>query len=611
MADIGSIRAGRAHVEVTADDKTEAGLRSAEQRIEKYSSRIDQLNRAAKKAAHAEDPQQAEALSGVARRLAQQRDMLAEQVEGRGALAGRLEAFKAQKAAAAEAAESMEIAMAAQQAAVTESAVSQKQAVVDAAQEEAIAIEGIRNEANKAGPAVGQLGGAMRQTGAAAKAAGRDTKNFLPFEISQSTLRIGGEIIRIGVAMRTFAAGMNIATGIVAAFKGEFDKLDNAMKSLPLGIGAAYSSIDQLVRLLDGSAARLEKFKKALQDYETIVAIVKQLEGVVRGAGRAQATIGLTGFALERAQAAEELKATLSDLKDKETELSAAGHAFPEVETRPARQAAQSLYAERMRDIEGREKDEAYSKETQASEALLADRRAADEAQIRATTEGYAQRLALMKNDHLKERMQYSLLGRDKTELVRGQLADELALRREMAREVKDIEDEIAGRKGLAEGTLTPAAAEWARMEKNLQGLTLTREAIDRIKIAWDQAVAAEGKAEGGRKVAEFAKGERERLATPIEQLASYVLDLTDAVNAGLLTGEEAKALSQNRKDELLPSGVTATARGTFNPMAWLSLVAGGTTVAERTAKATEKTASESEKLNQKMAALHYPVFAQ
>ena len=100
MSDIGAIRAGKAAVEVRADNsKLAADLSQSVSQIRAYNDRIAVLNRRAKAAQKAGNDELASHLQGISSRTEERRDTLDQQRQARAALLDRLAVMKSGRAA--------------------------------------------------------------------------------------------------------------------------------------------------------------------------------------------------------------------------------------------------------------------------------------------------------------------------------------------------------------------------------------------------------------------------------------------------------------------------------------------------------------------------------
>ena len=96
--------------------------------------------------------------------------------------------------------------------------------------------------------------------------------------------------------------------------------------------------------------------------------------------------------------------------------------------------------------------------------------------------------------------------------------------------------------------------------------------------------------------LADFARNEKDLLLTPLQRLEQYKAKLAEAVEAGpaVMTQQQADALARAKAAEFMH---VTPARGLFNIAAIQSLLGGSGSVAERTAKAAEKTAENTGKI--------------
>ena len=112
---------------------------------------------------------------------------------------------------------------------------------------------------------------------------------------------------------------------------------------------------------------------------------------------------------------------------------------------------------------------------------------------------------------------------------------------------------------------------------------------LDAAKKAWQDALAAAQRAHEGHERSGTGAGTND----PLAQFEAMFKTVADAIDAALHKATEG-----------------LSARGTFNPAAWLSLQGAGTTTAERTAKAAEQTAGHTKTIAANTKDLATPVFA-
>jgi len=222
------------------------------------------------------------------------------------------------------------------------------------------------------------------------------------------------------------------------------------------------------------------------------------------------------------AQAAEGKRFNAETLETQRT-MAIAGKSIPEVNVYTRQRNAEAAAVERRRLAERqgvlRQEEAETRKEHQA----------AVEAEIQATTEGYARERAVLRSKHDWERAEYDRAGRDKTELLRRQAAEEEALRRQQA----EVNVQLIRQGSASAIDLRLMAHEITELEAFRERLSQQVQAQTKgpLTEANKRAIESASQAEESKRVGGVVAGEIERHRTPMQQYQQFKRDIEAAVH--------------------------------------------------------------------------------
>ena len=149
------------------------------------------------------------------------------------------------------------------------------------------------------------------------------------------------------------------------------------------------------------------------------------------------------------------------------------------------------------------------------------ERQSANEAEIQARTEGYARERALMKSRHEWERSEYDRAGRDKTELIRKQLAEEEALRRDQLQINVHMIRQAEADHAEAYHAIKIRAGEMTSLQSTRLRLLAEYENQTHQKPDQSARLAIEAKAQGEyeKGISGVVQAHQEKLESPLQRL--------------------------------------------------------------------------------------------
>lgn len=175
----------------------------------------------------------------------------------------------------------------------------------------------------------------LDQTGQTAQ----NMSNRWAIGIRGGALQLGTQMFQVAMVARTAAAGIHFLSGVVAASKGNWDALDASMRASPLGMGAAYGAMYDLVALLDGGAEKAEKFRQKLEKQAQLNAAIGTAQQMQQGMALEKNLIGKTGLKRQEAEIDNWVKSQVDKIKVLDVEMRAKGNGRPELIARMIKEA--------------------------------------------------------------------------------------------------------------------------------------------------------------------------------------------------------------------------------------------------------------------------------
>lgn len=419
MANAQNIRAGRAYVELGAErGKLDGELLSAEQRIRQYMTRSNELL-AKSRTIRDTNAAAANQLEQRARALASQARVLREQESGRAALAGRLEQFKAQRAAV------------------------EQHARAQGAAEAKAELQGRRAAA---------AGGEQQQDDSIWN------KRWLQrgVKVAAYAQAIGGALSLVNIAIQ--------------AHKGNWDAVDEALKRLPMGVGRVYRELQNIIGAVTGltdaideQQRKLAEMAKASKAGEQALGIRGQIDNDLALARMNEEQKAITGINQARDTQIQKLR-----------ELEQASGINQNSTIRRVNQLAD----ERIRAIEL--ENESARRKADTEKAISSDlkRLALREADARLTLSGIALEKQLLVIQQAREKLQTVGYGNQDPTDVALQLAQVSLLKKQAADSIAEMLRGQQADIGIATGTIAAFQPEWDAMQKRLEELGATADQV-------------------------------------------------------------------------------------------------------------------------------------
>jgi hypothetical protein len=529
----GQVKAGNAYVELYCKDTTDKGLRSAQGTLDRYAQHVQAVQAKLAAATAAGNAQQAAGLQQALGTIRQK--------QGAAALGVQLR----QKSDAA------------------------------------MTAAGAAMRAEDTGPLArqnlslgGKAGGAGQEMDGAATAA-----------------------IRLGAAVVAVNTGVVVMRGAIAAIRGDWDQVSEAVDRLPLGLGRVLKDTKSLGEELAHMAHQLWKgtggkdLEQEATDYANGVQTKREaLEKLTAEMKRAAEYAGATPQDQARMRAEDAYQKRLTDIQQQAEGVNAGDDAGAIGEAKAA--AAEELrVALAAIPPAAAQADEQLQKAQQNADQVAQALGAAEHelATLGMTPEQRqifdlrALRVAAQQVDEIA-RVQAKI-----TEEKRKQ-----ALADTVAATIADAE------RAAAVAGKTPTEARLYDLAHPAAGAQAANpEQLAKVKAAWDAAdAAAKAAADAAAKqqdMDQFVAGVQDSMKTDAQRMTETQRKVFAAIAAGKMTGAEGGAYLQAMQGKLNPA-LPESVKGTFSGSA-AAMALGGGAPADRTAKATERTAKAVERI--------------
>ena len=260
--------------------------------------------------------------------------------------------------------------------------------------------------------------------------------------------------VQAGIVIQGAAGLGQLGTGIVAAWRGDSEKLLESIQRMPFGLGTAALAIADFYRYATGQAGQhqkeMERMSRSIERINARNTSIRSLGEIEQAAKDRQRSGGLSGVGLARDQEDARFRAEQARIDEQARTLgqkhSAVLAARREAEAahndelaRLAEQAAQQR--QQIRDGEAgaaaAEQQRLFDDDQRDQERQIRQARELRDARIEADQEGAKRQLALLDSRHAEERKLAGLHGEDLQHLARRQ-----AIQREAA--VREVEMESA-----------------------------------------------------------------------------------------------------------------------------------------------------------------------
>jgi hypothetical protein len=353
-------------------------------------------------------------------------------------------------------------------------------------------------------PALNDLRSAQQRLGLAKQLAAQEgataaEKDKLADKVGRGT----AAVIKFGVAVQAVNGALKVVTAGVAMYRGEWEKANDMMGQLPVGLGGVYRSMYDMVEAIDSFSdayQRTQRVAEAAKQQQVFNAATKGYQQFIAEQQRIRTLLGSTGFGRERIQAQADFEASTAAM-------------------------SQSLRDAQRSDLIPRMTAEAQK---------TLDARKAD--------------IAARETIEVNNRWALSIKSVAEAEVARRQAMqapqeDQFAIRQQAMATVAQRTEELQTR-------LQMAAIGANDLDRALQALSVpgaTAEELTRIRELMRSASAAE-----------FAQREAEKLKTPVQQFREYRDQLALAVKAGTINQAQQEELLKRRMGELAGRSIDA-----------------------------------------------------